>query len=43
MPELLEGTVRLFDLADAARVRLEQVTVREGPGLAHLRYRIKAG
>ena len=42
VPELLGGGVRLFDLVDAARVRLEQVRVREGPGVVHLRYRVTA-
>jgi dihydrofolate reductase len=40
VPVLLGGGVRLFDLVNAANVRLEQVRVREGAGVVHLTYRI---
>jgi dihydrofolate reductase len=40
VPVLLGSGARLFDNLGDAKVRLEQVRVVEGPGVAHLKYRV---
>lgn len=39
-PLLLGGGERLFDFSGAHNVRLEPIRVIEGPGVAHLKYRV---
>lgn len=40
VPLLLGSGVRLMDLVDRTAVRLEQIAVRDGPGVVHIRYRV---
>lgn len=40
VPVLLGGGLRLFDLSDAGKIRLEKTRVVDAPGVTHLMYRI---
>jgi hypothetical protein len=41
VPALLAAGARLFDNHGAAEIQLEQVRAVEGPGVTHIKYRVK--